>query len=175
MKLKRNYVKLYTEMHDTRPKYFSGKMSMKQIRNIRELIQSSGASRVLDYGSGKGYQYIARRLHEQWGGLLPHCYDPGVIQISQKPEGPFQGIICTDVMEHIDRDDVHPILGDIFDTLQPDGKRFAYFHISTRPAGKCFPDGENVHLTVEPPEWWWIQLKRYEKEGLEIRATYGED
>jgi hypothetical protein len=47
--------------------------------------------RLLDYGSGKGYQYLARRYHERWGGLLPHCYDIGVQQLSPSPRASSAG------------------------------------------------------------------------------------
>lgn len=174
MKLSRNYEKLYQEHHERKPKHFSGKMSAEQVREIAALVNLVKPDRILDYGSGKGYQYIQRRLHEQWGGLLPYCYDPGVIQISKMPEGLFCGVICTDVMEHIAPEDVDTILDDIFSKLYPDRYVFAYFHISTRPAGKTFMDGENVHLTVQPPEWWDAKLERFRDDGrLHLRATYG--
>lgn len=177
MNLKRNYGKLYQEYNDTHAKHFSGKMSSTQVREIANLVAWAKPDRILDYGSGKGYQYLERRVHEQWGGILPYCYDPGVIQLSKKPDGLFTGVICTDVMEHIDPVDVDPILDDIFASLYSVGPCFAYFHISTRPAGKTFPNGENVHLTVRPEDWWSKKLNRFENDdrpNLIIRATYAD-
>jgi hypothetical protein len=175
MKLKRNYAKLYREHHATYEKHFSGKVSQAQIREIRKLVEWSKPDRLLDYGSGKGYQYLEKRIHDQWGGLLPYCYDPGVLQIGNKPDGTFGGVICTDVMEHIDPDDVDMILADIFGSLHQTGPVFAYFHISTRLAGKVFDNGENVHLTVQPSSWWDVKLNRFEtRADLIIRATYAD-
>ena len=175
MNLRRNYAKLYQTYHTANPKQFSGKLSAEQVAEIAALVTWAQPARLLDYGSGKGYQYLERRLHEQWGGLLPHCYDVGVIQIGKRPAGQFGGIICTDVMEHIDEADVPLILDDVFGFVEPVGPAFAYFHISTRPAGKEFEGGENVHLTVKPPQWWDRQFDRFHKrDDLAIKVTYGD-
>lgn len=174
MSLKRNYAKLYQDHHNKYEKHFSGNLSNKSAGEIKKLIELCKPDRILDYGSGKGFQYLKNRIHEKWGGLLPYCFDLGVRQLSVKPEGTFAGVICTDVMEHIDPDDVDMILADIFASLHPIGSVFAYFHISTRLAGKTFDNGENVHLTVQPAEWWDKRLARFERADLTIRATYGD-
>jgi hypothetical protein len=166
---------LYRDYNNANDKHFSGKMSQLQVREIRQLVEWSKPTRILDYGSGKGFQYLEKRLHEHWGGVLPYCYDPGVVQIGRKPDGKFTGVICTDVMEHIDPDDVDEILGDIFGSLYLTGLVWTYFHISTRPAGKTFEDGENVHLCVRPESWWNAKLDRFNSRAdLIIRATYGD-
>lgn len=175
MKLKRNYAKLYQDYNARHEKHFSGKLGQTQVREVRKLVQWANPDRLLDYGSGKGFQYLHDRSHEQWGGLLPYCYDPGVRNFASKPEGSFAGIICTDVMEHIDPEDVDMILADIFGSLHPEGKVFTYFHISTRPAGKTFDNGENVHLTVKPFTWWDAKLARFEtRSDLIVSATYAD-
>lgn len=175
MKLKRNYGKLYQDYNNVYAKHFSGKLGLTQVKEIRKLVEWCKPVRILDYGSGKGFQYLEKRVHEQWGGMLPYCYDPGVLQIAKKPDGLFSGVICTDVMEHIDPDDVDPVLTDIFQSLYPVGPVFAYFHISTRPAGKTFDNGENVHLTVRPAEWWEKQLNRFQGHNdLVVRVTFGD-
>ena len=133
-------------------------------------MRETKAVRLLDYGSGKGYQYLRDRIHDVWGGILPHCYDPGVRQLIKRPEGLFDGVICTDVMEHIDRRDVGLVLTDIFGFLRPGG--FAYFNIYCGPSGKKFPDGTDVHLTVETPEWWEKQIGRFRTAGRIIKVDY---
>lgn len=175
MNLKRNYEKLYQTFHHENPKQFSGKFNAHQIRQIATLVDWAKPERLIDYGSGKGYQYLEKRAHEAWGGLLPHCYDVGVIQLGKRPSGKFNGLICTDVMEHIDPEDVDEVLNDAFSFLADHGSTFAYFHISTRPAGKTFENGENVHLCVRPSTWWDRKLDRfYTRADLMIRATYGD-
>lgn len=175
MNLKRNYRKLYQTYHNGNHKHFSGRLLPEIVAEIRILVDWAKPDRLLDYGSGKGYQYLEQRSHEQWGGLLPYCFDIGVVQLSSRPNGAFAGIICTDVMEHIDEADVDEIFDDVFSFAAPAGPAFAYFHISTRPARKMFADGENVHLTVRPPEWWDCRLDRFRtRPDLQIKVTYGD-
>lgn len=136
-------------------------------------MRQVGAKRILDYGCGKGFQYLADRVHDRWGGILPHCYDVGVRQLQEMPAGLFHGVICTDVMEHIDEPDVAGVLAEIFGKLCRNGRPvFAYFNIFCNLAGKEFPDGKNVHLTVREPEWWRAQLEHYKRADLTIWADY---
>jgi len=142
--------------------------------NIEELSRwLSPAGRILDYGCGKGYQYLARRVHETWGGVLPHCYDVGIKQFSRRPEGVFEGIICTDMMEHIDEPDVDSVLADVFGFAAVDRPAFAFLAISCAPSKKRdLPDGRNVHLTVQPPAWWAEKIARFERSGLILQVVY---
>jgi hypothetical protein len=175
MKLSFNYAKFYQTYHRDNPKHFSGKMASDQVQNVARLVEWARPDRILDYGSGKGYQYLEKRVHEAWGGLLPYCYDPGVIQIQVKPAGVFQGVICSDVMEHIAENDVDIVLADIAESLDKSRRAFAYFHISTRPAGKSFPDGQNVHLTVKPESWWMRKIMAHlNQPDLNVVVTYGD-
>ena len=91
----------YRKFHTAQPKKLSGKLKVEQINIIVGLVaglmseRATGFKpRLLDYGSGKGYQYLLARIHENWGGHLPICYDPGVIQLATRPPGRFDGIIC---------------------------------------------------------------------------------
>jgi hypothetical protein len=160
--------------HSKRLKWWSGSLSLDSIENISELVGQTNARRLVDYGSGKGYQYLAQRAHEGWGGILPHCYDIGVWQLKKKPEGLFDGVICTDVMEHIDIDDIDDVLRDIFSLLDYDreGGAFAYFNVFCNPASKHWQDGRNVHLTVKPPEWWQNVFKQWKRPNLKLWVDY---
>jgi hypothetical protein len=171
-----SYAKNYLKAHVVNPKWFSGRIDIENVDMITGLVGELEVDprelRLLDYGSGKGYQYLRDRVHDRWGGVVPHCYDIGVMQLQEKPTGKFHGVICTDVMEHIDRPDVDQVLEDVFGFLYTDRPVFAYFNIFCNLASKSFPDGRNVHLTVRPPEWWDNRLRRFERPGLTIRADY---
>lgn len=153
-----DYAHVYGQLHQN-PKFFAGQTLKKYTNQIAQLVEQTKPTRLLDYGCGKGYQYLAMRLHEKWGGLLPHCYDIGVRQLATKPEGLFNGVICTDVLEHIEERDVPGILSDLFSYVDPGRPGFVFLGISCIPAKKkTLPDGRNVHICVKPPKWWEVQL-----------------
>ncbi len=179
-----DYAKAYSELHQRSDKAFSGLSLLPHVPAITQLVLKTRAQRLLDYGSGRGYQYLAKRAHEAWGNILPVCYDVGVPLLSTKPQGPFDGAICSDVMEHIAEEDVPSVLADIFGLLTPlpavpeEYRRggpgvFAFFSISCKPAKhKTLPDGRNVHLTVKPPSWWNAHLVKHDRDGLLIQIVY---
>ena len=170
-----DYGKMYSKMHENQ-KVFPGTSIKNYVKEIAQLVNLHKPRNLIDYGSGKGFQYLVNRVHEKWGGLLPYLYDVGVRQLSTKPEGSFDGVICTDVMEHIAEEDVDEILKDIFSLVpkrDDGGTSFAFFSVACRPAAKKkLPDGRNVHLTVKPPEWWTEKFLKYRRDGLVIKAEY---
>lgn len=172
-----DYAAVYGRLHEN-SKRFPGFTLQYYVDDLRDLIIQTSPRRLLDYGSGKGYQYLAMRLHEQFDGPLPHCYDPGVRQIAERPKGKFDGIICTDVMEHIEEADVDAVLADIFSFVQAgfhwedSESAFAFFAISCRPANKVFEDGRNLHVTIKPPQWWDEKIARHARDGLIIRTRF---
>lgn len=171
-----DYTEAYTSFHEENPKFMAGYSVCHYAPMIATLVEENHAQTLLDYGSGKGYQYLARRIHDVWGGILPHCYDPGVRQLSEKPIGQFDGIICTDVLEHIAEDDLDDVLLEIkgYSARRPKHNSFIFLVIACRPAKKHFADGTNVHLTIKPPTWWNDRLKILRQSGLLIRVEYDE-
>jgi len=141
--------KMYKKLH-VNPKRFLGYSLKRNLEEIKKAVEENEPESLLDYGCGKGYQYLNRRYHEYWGGLLPHCYDPGVVGLNEKPERKFDGVICTDVLEHVPEKNVEEVLLDIFSYANS----FVYLSICTRLARKTLPDGRNCHLTVKDEKWW---------------------
>jgi len=183
------YQDLYQNFHIKNPKRLSGKFPQAQVDAIVGLVRKLNAERslaglrdkprLLDYGSGKGYQYLYHRSHEKWGDILPYCWDPGVIQLGRRPLGTFDGVICTDVLEHIEKQDLRDTLMDIFNYITPDVPSFLFLQICCRPAGKSFPDGRNLHMTVQEPKWWDELIAPYrrgwKKLTLEISYHTGDE
>lgn len=141
----------YKEMHKN-PKRFPGYSAKSYVAEIKELIDSTGAETMLDYGCGKGYQYLNKRIHELWGGMLPQCYDPAVTFLDTKPYATsrFDGVMCTDVLEHVPVEEINDVLFDLFHYAD----KFVFMAIATFPARKTLPDGRNCHLTVKSEAWW---------------------
>ena len=154
-----DYADQYGRMH-AKGKYFPGYSISPYVDAIAELVKEHGTETILDYGCGRGLQYLRRRVHEKWGGILPECYDPGVNGLHEMPEtGPYDAIISTDVAEHIDEKDLPGVLQEMTDIVAANG--FVFLSISCRPTKKTLPDGRDVHLTIRPPSWWKKLLSRY--------------
>jgi len=139
----------YQLMHENEKRYRGGLLP-DVVEEIAKMMHYHEAVTLLDYGSGKGRQYEELQQHHAWGGSQPTCYDPAYPPFSQKPTGQFDGVICTDVAEHIPTDKIYSFLKVVISYA----RKFVVFCIFTGLAGKTLPDGRNAHLTVRPPEWW---------------------
>jgi hypothetical protein len=140
---------------------FDGKSLPRQAQRIKKLIQRTGAKALLDYGSGKGKQYLPagimengvvrwNSMQEYWGVASIRCYDPGYPPQSALPEGRFDGVVCTDVLEHCPEDDMPWIVGELFGYA----RLFVFANVACYPAMKTLPNGENAHCTIRPVEYW---------------------
>jgi hypothetical protein len=154
----------YDKLHEN-PKRFLGYTSTRYAPDIGELVGLYEAASLLDYGSGKGLQYLVKRIHEAWG-ILPYCYDPGWRPLSERPTRTFDGVICTDVMEHVAPERVDRTLRDIYSFAD----RFVFFAISCATSSKTLPDGTPCHITVEGPEFWLEKL--YEVATVPTKAVF---
>lgn len=146
---KDEYIKMYQTLH-ARGNMFPGHSVVAHASNVASLIKETSSKTLLDYGCGKGKQYSQLKVHEQWGGILPDLYDPGVGKYSKLPNKTWDGVICTDVMEHVPESAVEEVLTEIIKS----SKKFVFFNISTRLASAKLPNGENAHCTVKDHDWW---------------------
>lgn len=143
-------------------KTFPGQSLIPQAPDIKKIIQGTQSQTILDYGSGKGLQYHPRpvvvkdtdekyaSIQDFWGVKEVTCYDPCYEPFKILPEGKFDGVICTDVLEHCPEEDIDWI----FEGLFSFAKKFVYANIACYPAKKNLPNGENAHCTIKPVEWW---------------------
>ncbi len=156
-------------------KTFPGKSLIPQAPRIKTMIARHGAETILDYGSGKGYQYGPVQLRaadgrqwasvqEFWGVRQIRCYDPCFVPHSTLPEGKFDGVISTDVLEHCPEEDIDWILDEIFSYA----KKFVFANVACFPAGKRLPTGENAHITIYPRPWWEEKIRAAAKRHPDI-------
>jgi hypothetical protein len=146
---------------------FAGRNLLDHVPQVKALAMATGARSVLDYGSGKGLLYrltdltlpsgkIVRSIKDYWGVETIRCYDPGVPEFADPPPAPADGVVCTDVLEHIPEEDVDWLLAELFRLAS----RFVYANIAAYPAGKTLPNGWNAHVTIRPPRWWAERIRR---------------
>ena len=160
---------LYRTMHRQGEKFlgiqpeneYPGASLMPQVHRIKALVKKTGALTLLDYGSGKGKQYDPMTVRDAAGneypGVLDYwdvdqvvCYDPCYAPFSKYPEGKFDGVISTDVLEHCPEEDIPWIVGDLFEFAS----RFVFANVASYPALQRLPTGENAHCTIKPIAWW---------------------
>ena len=111
---------------------------------------------VLDFGAGQGTlgKYVADNaidVRAKW-----YDYDPGIPAISKLPEGPFDAVVSSDVLEHVEPDQIDATIDQLFNLAN----RAQYHHIACSECGLILPDGRNAHLTVEEPKWWLEKFSR---------------
>lgn len=139
---------------------FPGQSLPAHAGTIHQLIRKFGATTVLDYGAGKGRQYLPMPVNvpgvgqfgsipEFWG-VSVRCYDPAYPPHMELPEGKFDGVVCTDVLEHCPEQDMPWIINELFAYAH----RFVFANVACYPARKTLPNGENAHATIQPVEWW---------------------
>lgn len=154
---------------------FAGLSLMPHAMRVAELVAEHGARTILDYGAGKGSQYRTAvrtadgqhygSLLELWNVQSVTCYDPAYAPFRQLPTGMFDGVICTDVLEHCPEEDAPWILGELFGFAE----RFLFVNVACYPARKRLPSGENAHCTIKSPEWWAERLAEQSAARPQVR------
>ncbi len=161
---------MYASMHeDGRPESghaakdtFKGVSLTEHIEPVAKLLKRTDSKTLLDFGAGKGQLYqddpaqpgTRHKRMPAWPEVAVTCYDPGYAPFSDPYEGHYDGVISTDVLEHIPEEDIPWVLDDLF--AQAD--KFVYAVAACYPAKKIMPDGTNAHCTQQPPAWWAGQI-----------------
>ena len=162
------YKRLHKEINpDRNEPWFPGKSIRPHVSKITKLIKETNSKTLLDFGCGQGEQYSKMQVHNEWG-ILPVLYDPAVEGITELPSRSFDGVICTDVLEHIPRKNVNSVLSDIFSRAD----KFVFLSIALFLTGDLLPDGTDLHCTVESPEWWKAKIKPHVKNICHISWRY---
>lgn len=162
-------LELYSTLHEigdpakgVKPEdMFDGRSLPQHAEMIRNFIQQSGSSSLLDYGCGKAGAYHANNIVLPNGAQIPGMkeywnigdiglYDPAVNSYKLLPHKTFDAVIATDVLEHCPETDLEWIISEIFSL----SKIFVFCTIALYPAQKKLPDGRNAHITLKTAGWW---------------------
>lgn len=145
-----NLIEQYKEMHKDENLY-AGSATTLHKESIKQCLEITQSKSILDYGCGKGIQYFKENIHnEYFFGIMPSLYDPAVKEFSTLPNEEFDAVICTDVLEHIEKEDIDKVLAEIYSKAN----KFVYLGICNSPADSFLPDGRNSHVTLESFDWW---------------------
>lgn len=165
---------LYKQVHETgldggasADAVFGGRSLLDHVVTVEELARRTTSKSVLDYGCGKAKVYQQKDFSLPDGRTIPsvkefwnvdsiRLYDPGVNEYSERPTTTFDGVVSTDVLEHIPEEDIDWVLAECFGYAT----NFVYMNIASYPAKKTLPNGWNAHVTVQSPDWWRERIRR---------------
>jgi len=140
---------------------YGGKSIVPWITVIEDLIILTNSKTLLDYGSGKGFQYERMLLKDKnrmayqspqsyWNVSEIFCYDPGYPPYQKLPRKQYDAVILTDVLEHCYQEDIKWILTEIFSLA----REFVFANIACYKARQILPNSDNAHCTIRPTSWW---------------------
>ena len=137
---------------------------------IKGLVVGTRSKTILDYGSGQGEQYSKDKIYRTMDieSNNVSCYDIGVPEFSNLPDGPFDGVICSDVLEHIPEEFLDSNLQSIFQRAT----KFVFCVVHCGLAQTILPNGENAHCTIKKPSWWHHKLSSHNVNDIPLCIIY---
>lgn len=146
-------------------KVFDGRNLIPQVEVVRQLCRRFQAKTLLDYGSGKALAYDSTRARGQdgkevqglkalWGLQQVSFYDPTLAQFADLPEGTFDAVVATNVLEFTPPEDIDWVLSEIVAYAS----RVVFLTVACYAAPWTLPGGGNYHATVASAGWWTDRL-----------------
>lgn len=134
---------------------------------VRMLIKQTNLKTILDYGCGTGTlkEYVESQgiTDRKWT-----LYDPGIERISEKPEGTFDLVITTDVLEHVEPSFQEEVITELCNYAD----MVLYNEIACYMTNVRFKDGpykgKDLHINLQAPDAWRTEIERIARPlGLE--------
>ena len=146
-----------SKLHKDCDKY--GSKGDKWKKYVLAMCVKHKTTSLLDYGCGKGSLAKAMPFYVTE-------YDPA-IEEKAYPKAPHDIVACTDVLEHVEHENLDSVLNDLRELT----KKQAFITIALRESGEVLPDGRNSHLIVKCVEWWVGKLEPHFKVKV-LRENY---
>mgnify|MGYP003660203169 FL=1 len=148
-----------TKYHKQNPTHWIGESLGEYKYQIWDVIKRNNVKTVLDYGCGKAHFHKLLFNNRRTPGA-PNInitgYDPAYLPFSNRPKEKFDLVLCIDVMEHVQEDQIDNVLKDIFSFSDK-----IFFTITCYEATQILLNGKNAHYTIKEPDWWKEKLKPY--------------
>lgn len=123
------------------------------------LIKQYSIQTILDYGCGYATLNEVINNDDNFNYLKITNYDPAREEYSKLPNGKYDLIVCTDVLEHVEVEYIDPVLKNIRELAS----NIVLFSVSISSGKRWLSDGRKAHVTVRHPNWW---KQRFEKNRL---------
>lgn len=134
-------------MREIEPAWGNG--GAKYVGTVLGLL--GGRPSILDYGSGLGEFKKACGIRAQVAE-----YEPSIPEKSELPVGPFEAVVCTHVLEHIEPEHLDATILELAERA----RRLIFIEVPHHAARAILPDGRNAHLICKTTEWWRDTLIR---------------
>ena len=149
---------------------FRGLSILQHRKQLAQLVREHKAKTLLDWGCGAGEAWRPpHKMHKDMGlrWFDVTLYDPAFPEHDERPlaHSTFDGVLCSDVLEHVPEEDVD----DLVATLFRHARQFVWASVCCRPAKKLFPDGRNMHVTLQPLAWWTEVFERLKPTDRDVR------
>lgn len=141
-----------------------GATSEKDFRHLAAQAAGLRPRSIVDFGCGQSrlVEMVARHV-----GARAARYDPAIEGCSVKPEGRFDLLLNTDVLEHVPLAEIDALLAEMRAMAD-----HALFIIDLRPAATILPNGENAHCSLYPADWWRARLEGHYDRVIPIAVQH---
>lgn len=129
---------------------------------VTKLIQDNASDpgagfSVLDYGCGQATlaRAVLANLGKKPVNVCWRNYDPARKGFASMPTGPYDLVVCSDVLEHIEPEKIVAVLNHL--RALTGGLLFTV--ISLVETAKTLSDGRQAHILLRDPEWWQLSME----------------
>jgi len=148
---------------------FVGHSLKNNLIYINKIIDDINIETLLDFGCGKPILYNPNPYNKK--NLDIYLYDPFNSKYKKLPTKKYDLIVCTDVMEHVQKENIKNVLTKMNSYVV----KVIYFAICTRPAHKNLPDGQNAHITILNENEWAKIIRETISENIKVFIRFDEN
>lgn len=162
------YANQLKQLHEKSAAFGVGNVTQKHYKTIRAVIEKRRMTSLLDYGCGKGH--FLQFAKDNMPNLVASGYDVASDEYGVLPAGPFEMVICLDVLEHVE----FGALGNVLSEIRDRTEQIFLCSVANYPAGKKLPDGRNAHVTQMPFGYWFTLFSAYFRVDQFVRTGKAE-
>jgi len=122
--------------------------------DVEEIAEAAGARTILRVGVGVREDAAAQRDAGERAGTTITAYDPTASDAGA-PQGRFDGVACTDMLEHLVDDDVVWVIHELFRHAD----RFVHVAVHQKPRAGLLGRLGRIRRSGREPAWWYDRMR----------------